>query len=221
MQLRIYQLNPERASQGPILTDSGTSRPIANAFLYDEVFRGDGDWKDIHDAIAQLRDGEEHPVFRGRSIQSTDVFISEQGAFFQGWEGLMQVDFDQSQAQKQADLLRILYVEPNRPPFETEIGSDLDSLQKAVKGLIEPIYMGDGCILVGNDEAKLIGMEGNRRLDSGSVIAGPFFLVGDGGEDFISLTDAQVERYMQRFAQPEEISRAEVEADMGWTFISF
>ena len=221
MQLRIYQLNQERASQGPILMETGTSHPTANAALYDEVFRGEGDWKDIQEAVDQFRLGEGHPVFRGRDIQPTDVFVTEQGAFFQGWEGLTKVAFDTDQAQKQEGLLRVLYVEPNRPPFETEIESDIHSLQKAVKGLIEPIYLGDNCILVGNEEAKLIGMEGNRRLDSGSVIAGPFFLVGDGGENFVSLTDRQVEQYMQRFAQPEQISRAEVEADMGWTFISF
>ena len=37
------------------------------------------------------------------------------------------------------------------------------------------------------------------------MVFGTFFLCGDGGEDFCSLTDAQVKRYIERFRQPEII----------------
>lgn len=117
---------------------------------------------------------------------------------------------------------RVVYVEPGKPAREMMIGSDIKDLQKAVGGLIEIIYAhNDRTVLVGNDEAKLIGMEGNRRLDTGSIIAGPFFVIGDAGEDFRSLTDAEVDRYLQHYAQPHEISQEEVQADMGWVFFSF
>lgn len=195
-------------------------KPATNAALYDEVFRGEGDWEDIHEVVAQF-ESEGHPLFRGRQIQPTDVFVTDQGVFFKGWEGMVEVDFDQTQAQKQEDLLRVVYVEPNRPAYETEICSDLHSQQKAVGGLIELVNMGYRCLLVCNEEGKLMGMEGNRRLGNGSVIAGPFFIVGDGGEDFCSLTDVQVNHYLQQFSQPEQISQREVQADMGFTFYSF
>lgn len=78
---------------------------------------------------------------------------------------------------------RVVYVEPGKPAVEKEIGTKLEDLQEAVGGLIECIYAhNDGTLLVGNDEAKLLGMEGNRRLDSGSIIAGPFFVIGDAGK---------------------------------------
>ena len=115
----------------------------------------------------------------------------------------------------------MVYVEPNKPAVEAEILPDLEHLQQAVGGLIECVYNGDGTILVCNDEAKLIGMEGNRRLGGGTVIAGPFFVVGDAGEDFRSLTETETQKYLQRFQKPEQISRQEVEADMGFTFYSF
>ena len=67
----------------------------------------------------------------------------------------------------------------------------------------------------------LLGMEGNRRLDGGSVIAGPFFVIGDAGENFRSLTDAEVNRYLQMYAEPQQISQREVRADMGMTFYCF
>lgn len=93
---------------------------------------------------------------------------------------------------------RVVYVEPGKPAVEKEIGSKLEDLQEAVGGLIECIYSHrDGTLIVANDEAKLLGMEGNRRLDGGSIIAGPFFVIGDAGENFRSLTDAEVSRYLQ------------------------
>lgn len=117
---------------------------------------------------------------------------------------------------------RVVYVEPGKPAREMMLGSDIKDLQKAVGGLIELIYAHDDrTVIVGNDEAKLIGMEGNRRLETGSIIAGPFFVIGDAGEDFRSLTDAEVNRYLQHYAQPHEISQEEVQADMGWVFFSF
>ena len=113
-------------------------------------------------------------------------------------------------------------VDPGKPAREMMLGTDLKDLQQAVGGLIELIYAHDDqTVIVGNDEAKLIGMEGNRRLETGSIIAGPFFVIGDAGEDFRSLTDAEVNRYLQHYAQPHEISQEEVQADMGWVFFSF
>ena len=65
-------------------------------------------------------------------------------------------------------------------------------------------------------------MKGNRRIGDGStIIAGPFFVCGDNGEDFISLTDEQVKEYMQKFAQTEEISDEEVQEDTGFTIHYF
>ena len=120
------------------------------------------------------------------------------------------------------DTYRVVYVEPGKPACVREIGSDLRSLQEAVGGgLIECVYAHrDNTLIVCNDEGKLNGMEGNRRLDNGSIIAGPFFVVGAAADDFRSLTDAEVEQYLQHYAQPHEISPKEVQADMRWTFIS-
>lgn len=118
---------------------------------------------------------------------------------------------------------RVVYVEPEKPAYEKEIGRDLESLQAAVGGgLIECVYShGDRTILVCNEEGKILGMEGNRRIATGDIIAGPFFVIGDAGENFRSLTDAEVTKYVQEYAQPMEISQAEVQANMGWEFHVF
>lgn len=117
------------------------------------------------------------------------------------------------------DLMRVVYVEPNKAPRVMEMPHTLEAEQKAVGGLIELVYNDDDTAIVCNDEGKLIGMEGNRRLGNGTIIAGPFFVVGLTEDDFRSLTDEEVVKYMNQFAEPEQISQEEVESDMGFTVI--
>ena len=118
--------------------------------------------------------------------------------------------------------MKVVMVEPNKPAYITEIGSDLVSMQEAVGGLIEPIYFLGDAIMVGNEEAKLIGLDGNRRFGN-NIVAGPFFICSekmtDNGTVFCSLSDELCEKYVQHFAQPQEISQDEVQRDMGFTLI--
>ncbi len=118
--------------------------------------------------------------------------------------------------------MKVVMVEPNKPAYITEIGNDLASMQEAVGGLIEPIYFLKDAIMVGNEEAKLMGMDGNRRFGN-NIVAGPFFICSekmtDNGTVFCSLSNELCEKYVQHFAQPQEISQDEVQRDMGFTLI--
>ena len=55
--------------------------------------------------------------------------------------------------------------------------------------------------------------QGNRRIGK-DIIAGSFFIVGEDGDEFRSLTDEEVKESLKRFAEPEEISQEEVENAM-------
>lgn len=117
--------------------------------------------------------------------------------------------------------MRILKIEPGKPAYEKEIDNNLESLQAEVGGgLVQTIYMGDGTVLCCNDEGKLCGMEMNRRLGH-DIICGPFFVVGDGDEDFISLTDKQIAEYTDFFGEPEQFNDYEPDAQPRAWFISF
>ena len=131
--------------------------------------------------------------------------------------GFGECNFDPSKAEDMSGM-RVVYKTPRNTPLDIRILDDLDSLQNAVGGLIEPIYSEpEGIALVGNEEAKLIGMKGNIRIGNGSsIIAGPFFVCGDNGEEFVSLTDEQVKTYMDKYAEPEIISDEEVQNDTGF-----
>ena len=114
-----------------------------------------------------------------------------------------------------AKKLTVVMVEPHKVPYVAEIEDELSALQKAVGGYIEVVGNGDGTLIICNEEEKLEGLEGNRRIhDGASIIAGTFFVVGEDGENFRSLTDSETVKYMERFAEPEDISQDEVESDI-------
>lgn len=117
--------------------------------------------------------------------------------------------------------LTVVMVKPHKTPYVTEIADELSALQRCVSGYIEVVGNGDGTLIICNEEGKLLGLEGNRRIRDGmSIIAGTFFVVGEDGENFRSLTESEVKRYMDRFKNPEDIDQDEAEADMGITFYS-
>ena len=107
--------------------------------------------------------------------------------------------------------MKILIVEPNKAPYESFLDYNLEAMQKIVGGNIEVVNLEQNTALVCNEEGKLDGLEGNRRVGH-DVIAGTFFIVGDNNEgEFISLTDEQISNYHKRFKDSEEISSEEVE----------
>lgn len=106
--------------------------------------------------------------------------------------------------------MRVLIVEPKKMPYETDIRYGLKSMQQVVGGYIEVIDIEENITLVCNEEGKLKGYEGNRRVGS-DIIAGRFFICGCNYEgEFISLTDEQVCKYTEMFKQPEEYTQDEV-----------
>ena len=226
MRVKIYQINTERDNphvkfMGLDQMKSFLSVDSVNPSLYDEVFNAELESDNLEEIYARFN-SEFHPLFRGHSLSVSDVVVTDKGAFYCDSVGFKEISFDESQTQKPDDLMSVLYIEPGKVPYKAEIRNELCSLQRAVgDGLIEPIYMDDGCVLVGNEESKLRGMKGNRHLDGGGVIAGPFFVCGDTGENFRSLTDGELNKYMKKYAEPEDISDDETQSDVGFTIYTF
>ena len=98
------------------------------------------------------------------------------------------------------DKIKILKVEPGKPPCVKEIANDFKASQAEVEGDIECVGFGDGCVAVINAEGKLNGMQPNRR-NGDDIICGPFFICGDTPDgDFISLTEQQIEKYKDKYS---------------------
>ena len=96
--------------------------------------------------------------------------------------------------------MKVLVVEPQKPCRVQEIES-LADMQQLVGGDIEAVYPFQELVaVVCNSEGKLLGLPMNRPLLDKDylpydIIRGTFFVAGLGQEDFISLTDEQIQRY--------------------------
>ena len=112
--------------------------------------------------------------------------------------------------------MKVLLIEPHKPPYPLEIDGTLAAMKKLVGGTIQAVYPFEESIaLICNDEGKLLGLPLNRALyhqETGElydVIAGTFFLCGapPDADHFTSLTAEQLEKYSQYFHSPETFIR--------------
>ena len=113
--------------------------------------------------------------------------------------------------------IKVLMVEPGKHPRVTTLVNDLDSLQKAVsigadyQGLIEIISIGNGDCLLCNEEGKLIGLEGNRRVGN-DIIVGVFYIMEEDDEgNLVSLSERKIKYYTKLFWEPETFDRTDIE----------
>jgi hypothetical protein len=107
-------------------------------------------------------------------------------------------------------------VEPMKEPVIATLTNDLDHLQKAVsigadyQGLIEFVYLEDNVSILCNEEGKLIGLPPNRYFYD-DILCGVFYVVAEDDEgNLISLSPAQQDRYLRKFAVPDVIKVSEV-----------
>ena len=158
----------------------------------------------------------------GRTIEIEDLLDQQipsvqDGTYFCDSVGFAPVEFDESETQKPDNLLRVVMIEPCKAPYESEITNSLEGLQHAIGGMIEftyPFYDEDGTIIMSNEESKLNGMEGNRKI-FGELYAGPMIVMGDDGEGGTkSLSDEQVEKYLDRFKEIEHYTPEDVEGSL-------
>ena len=109
--------------------------------------------------------------------------------------------------------MNVLMVEPGKAPYETQIGDDLQSMQAVVGGYIQAVYPFEQPVaLVCRESGKLDGLTLNRALrdadgDIYDIVAGNFFIVGLGQNDFTDLPHELAEQFAEQFRQPEMFVR--------------
>ena len=111
------------------------------------------------------------------------------------------------------ELMDVLLISPGEYPKAIQIGTELENLQSAVGGYIECVYPFDEMVgLIVNEEGKMNGSSLNRALYSEEgklvdILAGDFLVVGLTEDSFGSLKPEQMQRYEQKFHQPETFVR--------------
>ena len=116
--------------------------------------------------------------------------------------------------------ITVLKVEPMKAPTVVQIPTDLDSLQKAVsegcdhQGLIEIITIDNGVVILCNEEGKLLGLQGNRRLGN-DILVGTFYVAGDNKRgNLCSLTEKQLDFWKSVFLEPEVFDEDDIKASI-------
>lgn len=107
--------------------------------------------------------------------------------------------------------MKILVVEQGKRPYGKEIKGTLEEMQGIVGGRIQAVYpFRDMAGVVCNEEGLLLGLPFNRKVDEDCCIFGTFFICGLGEEDFTSLPEKLVEKYMRLFYSPQIYTTAGV-----------
>lgn len=100
--------------------------------------------------------------------------------------------------------MKILVCEPGRRPYVKDIEHTLENLQKEVGGYIQALYpFEEEVAVVCNEEGLFLDLAWNRVVEKYGPIKGTFFVCGLGYDDFIGLTDEQIEKYTKIFWNPE------------------
>lgn len=217
--IKLYQINSDRDALG-LKFRPFREKTYPDPACYDKVFDAQIDADNLEDAFSLFNSADRHPLFYGHSMSVSDVIVTDEGAFYCDSIGFQKIDFDESRANSDG-FIRVLFVCPHESPSLAEIPDTLEAKQQAVGGYIEYVYNSDETALIGDEEAKLNGKEGNRYLDGGGIIAGNFLVVGLGDEDCRSLTDDEVEKYLNKYFDAPNITPEETAADVGFTYISF
>lgn len=220
MRMKIYQISPFKHEFEDIVQSLKELERV-DPSIYEKVFDAEVDMKYPMQAYERMKEFNPHPLFSGLPFKYSDVVVTDDGAyFFEKGMGFQKIDFDERQVNTD-NLIRVLFVQPHEKPYVAEIPNTLKAKQHAVGGYVEFVYNRDGTALVGNEEAKLEGLEGNRYLDGGGIIAGNFLVLGVAESDCRSLTDEEVERYMEKYKEAPDISPEETAADCGFIFAQF
>ena len=223
MKVRIYQINKEHDTENALFMgfDFAEKHGGVDPSTYMCVFDGSLGFSDIEEVYALCN--TEHPIgYNGHSFSVSDIVETDDGCYFCDSIGFKKIaDFDLSKVEPLIGR-HMLVIEPHKAPYEAVIPDKLESLQEAVSGYIEITYpFEDNAIVISNEESKLIGMDGNCRVND-QIYAGPMLISADDGSgELTDLTDEQIAEYTEMFRHSEEISQEEVDSDTGFTFYSF
>lgn len=223
MKIKVFQVDPARDQHNTLFRSYDSAMKSAGRIdpsIYKTVFAGNVEAEDLEDVFAALNFSQ--PVgYNGHSLSVSDIVEIEGGGHHYcdtfGFQELK--DFDASKVEP-INGYRMLVIEPRKAPYEMVIPEGLEPLQQAVGGWIECTYpFDDNTYVVGNEEAKLIGLEGNRRIN-GQIYAGTILIAGDDGEGgTMDLTDEQIDKYTEMFKVPENITPEEVQNDIWFAFV--
>ena len=220
MEIALYQIDSARDTNRLTFVSLDCSRKISKKEWVDESiymkgYEGDVPGNTLEEVFENFNARKPAGYF-GRSMITSDVVgvrdrqTGTASFFYRDVDGFVPIVFDETRTPGyEPETIRVVLCEPGRKARIAQIGTGLEDLQKTVGGLIEAYYPFDEEVcIVCNDEGKLNGMEPCRAVCGSDgriqdIVYGPFFICGCSGENFGSLSEPQLEKYLRRFELPE------------------
>lgn len=88
--------------------------------------------------------------------------------------------------------IKVVVQNPGELSRIVTVPNTLEALQELVGGYIEVVGIGNGLLLVMNEEGKIRGLPENVRCLYDTIV-GPVFITADKDEDFRSLTTEEIQ----------------------------
>lgn len=210
MKIRIFQLKDNNDNLF-MSHDNTISHGGIRSEDYRQVYGGQVSADGLEDVFALCNSDKMPPGYCGRSLSVSDVIeICEgrnKGFYFCDSFGFQKLDDFDIEKTDHKDMLKILVLENDKPPYAAEIRHDIHAMQNVVGGSIEAVYFESesDALCWCNDEFLLNGSTPNRKIGD-VLVHGTCYICGDGinadGEyDSCSLTEEQIEKYTRMFPQ--------------------
>jgi hypothetical protein len=94
--------------------------------------------------------------------------------------------------------MKVIIKKVGKQPEVVDIENTLDAMQKIVGGYIEAVRVRSDCMMICNEEGKLMGLPYNFDLGNDKIVGDVIFTKPDGAE-FTDLDDRNVEMILHFF----------------------
>ena len=224
MKINIYQIDMKRdknrvAFDGLERLEKFQGSSKVDSCIYDQVFSGEVNCESL-EGVYHKFNTDLPPGYHARSLSVSDVVevveseTVKPSFYFCDSIGFKSIEFEPLAPIKK-ETLRVVLVEPGMLAREAFIGTELSDMQATVDGMIEQYCPFEESIsIICNEEGKLCGKDLNRAVydSDGQIIeimAGTFFVCSSpaDSENFKSLSDEQVQKYLKLFRYPEQFFR--------------
>ncbi len=219
MKIKVYQIDHERDEKNLMFMnyDFTMKHGGVDPGNYKCIFDGKVDADTLEEVYEKLNTS--HVVgFNGHSLSVSDIVQNDDGSHFCDSLGFRKLESFDSSVIPPIIGHRMIVIEPHKEPYEMVIPKGLTALQQAVEGYIECTYPfeDDNAFVISNENAKLEGLEGNRRLYD-DIYAGVMLIAADDGHGGTTdLTNEQIAKYTEQFKNPEDIAQEDVENSIGF-----
>ena len=96
--------------------------------------------------------------------------------------------------------MKVIVKRVNQKPELTEIENTLEAMQRVVGGYIEVVHVRTGCVMICNEEGRMMGLPYNFNLGNTNIVGDVFFTKPDGAE-FTDLDDRGIEMILHFFSR--------------------